>query len=166
MAILPAGMTAAVLPLKPAMLIAQMEAGADPLRWGDVLRHDVIPVAAAFVVFVALLVAYGRATRSATRTGGSVRERHRQAAATPGWGHLLRYILGMVAGGYVFFLAIVVVFYFVLGGEDESLIRQALVEGSVLAFVLVVPAFLLLSWIAEWTRSRDRGRRSGPATRR
>lgn len=152
-----------VFPRGPAKLLAQVDAGGEPLRWWDVLRHDVIPVAAAFVVFVGLLVAYGRATRTAGRTEGSTREGHAgigrpAAGSVPGWGDLLRYMLSMVVGGYVFFLAIVVVFYFVLGGEDESFIRQALVEGSLMAFVLVAPAFFLLSMIETWLTRRRSGR--------
>src|SRR6266508_3026199 len=44
-------------------------------------------------------------------------------------------------------------FYFVLGDEEPDFIRQALVEGSLLAFALVVPAFLVLSLIED-LRSR------------
>lgn len=142
-----------------APLLAQGAAGADPVRWSDVLRHDVIPVAAAFVVFVGLLVAYRRATRSprerlARSSAGDREDLGRGTARAPGWGDLYRYLAGTVVGGYVFFLAIVVVFYFVLGGEDRSFIRQALVEGSLLAFALVVPAFLLLSRIDDLRSGR------------
>jgi len=149
-----------------APILAQGAAGAEPVRWWDVLRHDVIPVAAAFVVFVGLLVAYRRATRSShegpARTSAGDRKAigRGAAVAAPGWGDLFRYVAGMAVGGYVFFLVIVVVFYFVLGGEDRSFIRQALVEGSLLAFALVVPAFLLFSRIDDLRsrgKSGDRG---------
>ncbi|MGH2557059.1 MAG: DUF6256 family protein [Actinomycetota bacterium] len=150
-------------------LLAQGTAGAEPVRGWDILRHDVIPVAAAFVVFLGLLVAYRRATRSPRGGTGRSSAGDRsglgrgEAGAAPGWGELLRYVAGMAAGGYLFFLAIVLVFYFVLGGEDRSFIRQALVEGSLLAFGLVVPAFLLFSRIEDL---RSRGKNEGEEPRR
>jgi hypothetical protein len=129
-----------------AFLSVQPSAGGDPQTWVDVLRHDVIPVASAYVVFLAFLVAYARSRRDGRAPTDS-------ALRAPSWGSLLRYLAVTAAGGYAFFLLIVVVFYFVLGGEPERFLSQALVEGSILAFGMVIPAFLLFSWIA------DRGRR-------
>jgi Family of unknown function (DUF6256) len=130
-------------------------AGRDPTRWLDILRHDIIPVASTFLVFVALLVAYHRARKAGHRT--SPRPREGARAADPGWPQLLHYLAGTIIGGYVFFLAIVVVFYFVLGGEQVSLITDALLGGSALAFLIAGPAFILFSWLAErWGRGRHR----------
>ncbi len=146
-------------PCWAAPLLGQGVAGAEPQRWWDVLRHDVIPVAAAYLVFLGLLITYHRATRR--RVGGPGNHEEEQGGdvptdLAPGWGHLVRYLAGTVLGGYLVFLSIVVVFYFVLGGEDREFIRQALVEGSFLTVTLVVPAFLLFSAVAElWS---DRGR--------
>jgi len=131
-----------------AAFLAQGAAGAEPRGWWDVLRHDVIPVAAAYLVFLGILISYRRTTRQVRRATAA-------KESAPGWGDLARYLVGTVAGGYVFFLAIVVVFYFVLGGEDLAFIRQALVEGSLLTFALVLPAFLLLTAIDD-LRSRGR----------
>jgi hypothetical protein len=44
------------------------------------------------------------------------------------------------------------VFYLVLGGEDRSLLDQALGEGSMLAFLIVVPGFLAIEWLHEFAR--------------
>ncbi|HYT80497.1 MAG TPA: DUF6256 family protein [Actinomycetota bacterium] len=150
-------------------LLAQGVAGAEAHGWWDVVRHDVIPVAAAYLLFLGLLITYHRATRRRVAGPGNHEEGQRGDVPTdlaPGWGHLVRYLAGTVFGGYLVFLSIVVVFYFVLGGEDREFIRQALVEGSFLAFALVVPAFLLFSAIAELWSDRGgphtlRGRRSG-----
>jgi hypothetical protein len=162
MAFLPAGLMVPILhPGSTTLLLGQGVAGAEPQRWWDVLRHDVIPVAAAYVVFLALLITYYRATRRGNEpTGHRAAKRWgvRPAGGAPGWGDLVRYLAGVAAGGYVFFLSIVVVFYFVLGGEDPEFIRQALVEGSLLTFALVVPAFLLFSHIED-LRSRRRAAR-------
>jgi hypothetical protein len=147
--------------------LGQGAAGAEPGSAWDVLRHDVIPVGAAYLVFLGILVAYRRAKRGSPGTSGPARDPRQWGWTTtkgspngspPPWIDLLRYLVAMVAGGYAFFLAIVVVFYFVLGGEDWAFIRQALVEGSLLAFAVVLPAFMLLTWLEDLLRSR--GRRS------
>src|SRR5207249_7610774 len=62
----------------------------------------------------------------------------------------------LLAGGYLVFLMIVVVFYFVLGGKDRSLIWQALGQGSLLTFGMVLPAFVLLSWAQARARKSTR----------
>jgi hypothetical protein len=130
-------------------------AGRDPVGWLDVVRHDIIPVASAFLAFVALLLAYHRARR---RRGGDASPRvpGSERAPDPGWPHLLRYLAGTMAGGFLVFLAIVVVFYFVLGDEDVSLIVEAVLGGSALAFLIVGPVFLVFSWLAERSSRRDR----------
>jgi hypothetical protein len=135
------------------LLLAQGVAGADPLDRWDVLRHDVIPVAAAYLVLLALLITYGvMAGRRSPRSGP---EAERPSGGVPRWGDLVRHLAGTAVGGYVFFLLIVVVFYLILGGEEFEFVRQALVEGSVLTFLFVVPAFLLFSFLAD-LRSRRR----------
>lgn len=122
-------------------------AGRDPAGWLDIVRHDIIPVASAFLVFVALLMVYHRARRAGG--GRSPRWRVAARAAHPGWPHLIRYLAGTMVGGYLFFLAIVIVFYFVLGGEQLSLITDAFLGGSALAFLIAGPAFLVFSWLFE-----------------
>jgi Family of unknown function (DUF6256) len=137
MAVLPSGLG----------LFAQPQAGADPLDWADVLRHDVIPVLSAYLVFLAILLAYRHARR---RAGGALHAAGTRSAGgeRPTWRDLVRYLAAMVAGGYVFFLAIVVVFYLILGSEPRSFVSQALGEGSLLA-VATIPAFLAISWAAD-----------------
>jgi Family of unknown function (DUF6256) len=121
--------------------LAQSVTGSNPTGWVDVVRHDVIPVASAFAVWVGVLVSY-------RRSGG------RRPEHGPTGRRAFGALASLVVGGYLVFLAIVVVFYLVLGGEALSFISQALVEGSVLAFGIVVPAFLGLSWLDErgWLR--------------
>ena len=135
-------------------------AGRDPAGWLDIIRHDIIPVASAFLVFVALLVAYHRTRRGGRGTLPRVRGGVR--VPDPGWPQLIRYLAGIMAGGFLFFLAIVVVFYFVLGDEDVSLIIEALLGGSALAFLIVGPAFLFFSWLAEYRMTGRRQRTTRP----
>jgi UDP-N-acetylmuramyl pentapeptide phosphotransferase/UDP-N-acetylglucosamine-1-phosphate transferase len=115
---------------------------AQPTTWVHILRQDVAPVLGAYVVFLAFLVAYGRGRRAREHAG-------RADERTATWRDLLRYLAATIAGGYVVFLSIVVLFYFVLGNEEVELITQAVREGSLLVLVIVVPAFLLLSWMDE-----------------
>jgi hypothetical protein len=126
----------------------------------DVLRRDVIPVLSAYVVFLAILIGYRREfrreARGAIRAGRRARSVHR-TRPEPRWSDLARYLASLMAGGYLFFLAIVVVFYFVLGGEDAAFIRQALVDGSMLTFAIVLPLFVLLAWMDD-VRSARRSR--------
>jgi hypothetical protein len=131
-------------------LLGQTEAGADPLSWWDVLRHDVIPVASAYLVFLGVLITYAR-TRS--RPGRPRSTVHRPRAT---WPDLVRHLAITAAGGYVVFVAIVVAFYLLLGGESPEFIRQAFVEGSLLAFAMVIPAFVALSWLGEVVSRRAR----------
>jgi hypothetical protein len=156
MALLPEGLMANFIHhSSAAQLLAQGVAGSDPLDWWDVLRHDIIPVAAAYVVFLGLLITYRMSSR---RPSVRTRPGHPEARdADPRWGDLIRHVAGTAAGGYAFFLSIVVLFYFTLGGEDLAFIRQAFVEGSLLTFAFVLPSFLLFSFLAD---RRSRGRSS------
>ena len=125
-------------------------------EWSRILRQAVAPVGAAYLVVLVMLLAYrrDRGERGAPdRAGrvGPVRGRR-------GWIELARYVIGTAAGGYMIFLLIVVAFYFVLGGEGRDLLLEALREGSVLAFAIVVPGFLLISWVHGL-----RGRRTRPS---
>ncbi|MGH2573000.1 MAG: DUF6256 family protein [Actinomycetota bacterium] len=120
----------------------------------ELLRQAVIPVVSAYLVFLAILVAYRRQRREG-RDGPRISEAH----GPPAWRHLIRHVTAMAVGGYLFFVLIVVLFYFVLGNEPRGLIRQALVEGSLLTFGMVLPAFLLIAWIAD---RRSRAPRASP----
>ena len=129
--------------------LAQAHAGAEPKSWVDVLRHDVSPVLATYLVYLGILVAHARRRPRRERGDG-------RAAR---WPDLFRHMASTIAGGYLFFLLIVVAFYFVLGGESTSFLTQALGQGSLLAFAIVVPAFLLLSWVADAFEKRAQRRR-------
>jgi hypothetical protein len=119
---------------------------APALLWQDVLRQDVAPVLAGYLVVVGCLVAYRRMKREP--------EPMQAQKAPPGRTDFLRYVATTFLMGFVFFLGIIVVFYFIISGQSRSIITHALWQGSVLAFGIVLPAFLLLSWLDR------RGRRA------
>ncbi len=114
------------------------------------LREVVAPVLTGYLVVLGMLVAYRRA--ASRREAEALRPR----PVPTDWRGLLRHVVGTVAGGYVFFLLLVVVFYFILGGHSSTLVTDALVYGSLLAFAVVVPVFLVLSWAQSRIRARGR----------
>ncbi len=115
------------------------------------LREVVAPVLTGYLVVLGMLVAYRRA--ALRREAEALRPR----PVPTDWPGLLRHVLGTTAGGYVFFLVLVVVFYFILGGHSTTLMTDALGYGSLLAFAVVVPVFLGLSWAQSRIRTRGRG---------
>jgi hypothetical protein len=120
----------------------------------DLLGQVVAPVAGTYALVLAALFANRRSRRR--REAGPSQARP-EPASRPRWRDLIRYVVTTAAGGYVLFLAIVVVFYPVLGQRDRTFLLQAFREGSVLAFAIVVPGFLLISWLHErpWARPRQ-----------
>jgi hypothetical protein len=118
-----------------------------------VVREVVAPVLTGYVVVLGMLVAYRRAASHLDAKALKPRP------VPTDWPGLVRHVVGTAVGGYAFFLLLVVVFYFILGGHSSTLVTDALVYGSLLAFAVVVPVFLLLSLVQS--RLRSRGRTSG-----
>ena len=112
------------------------------------VREVVAPVLTGYLVVLGMLAAY----RRALVRGETQALRARPAAA--GWRSLAGHVIGTAAGGYAFFLLLVAVFYFVLGRHSTTLVTDPLVEGSLLTFAVVVPTFLLLSWVDGRLRRR------------
>lgn len=119
-----------------------------------VLRQDVAPVGSAYLGFLVVLVWYARSRRRA----GAIGLGRRSVAGPPReltWPSLLRSLAARVAAGYVVFALIIAVFYLVLGGQPKDFIPESLVQGSVLAFGVVLPAFALLTFFeSAWRRRR------------
>jgi asparagine N-glycosylation enzyme membrane subunit Stt3 len=153
-----------VAPLTIAVL-SQTAAGAEPRSWADVFRHDVAPVASAYVVFVIMLIAYARNHRRSQGPGRRpvVRIRARTRPRPVAWADLTGYVVGTAFGGYAVFLAIVLIYYLALGGEDRRFVVQAFREGSVLTFAIVVPGLLLISWLHDCRHRRGGILRDGPS---
>ena len=126
---------------------------------GGLLRHDVIPVLSGYLVVMSMFVAHRR-------------DRRRQAARgrpdepvtirgwPPTWTGLTRYLLATALGGYVVFIAVILLYYFALGGENLTFIRDALTGGVWLGLGIAVPGLLFLGWVGERFSER-RVRRGG-----
>lgn len=107
----------------------------------------VAPLVAAFILFLVIIV-------NAVRVSGAERV---PATPAPGFGASVGGLLRMATGGYLVFLAIVFVFHAALAGERAA-IANALTNGSLLAFVVVVPSFLALSSAERMLVRRHRRR--------
>jgi hypothetical protein len=73
----------------------------------------------------------------------TVRLESRRATAGSG---LIRHVVTTVGGGYLVFLAIVLVFHVLIAGQRGAL-RSAVTGGAFLAFGVTAPVFLLLGWL-------------------
>ncbi len=101
-----------------------------------VLRTVVAPLLSAFLLFLGMLAYAVR--HPAPRPG--------RAGGSPGWGRLLRHLVTTGAGGYAFFLLVVLVFHVALAGQRSAL-ASAAAGGAFLAFGVASPLFLLLHGI-------------------
>jgi Family of unknown function (DUF6256) len=118
-------------------------------NWETVLRQDVIPVLSGYLVFLGAELAYAR-SRAYPRPSSSATGRSPELGAPlKGWRDFARHLASIVLPGYLVFLAIVVVFYFVLGDQPRSFIPDVLGEGALLTFVVVVPGFVILTLLHE-----------------
>jgi hypothetical protein len=100
-------------------------------------------VLAAYLVYLGVLLAHRRGV-SRQRRGGQIGN----------WTALLGHVLGSALAGYLVFVVLVGVFYFVLGDQPSSFILRAAVEQAIFGFGIVVPLLLLLAWTEERFRRR------------
>ena len=129
-----------------------MAAAAD----SGLLRHDVIPVLSGYVVVMSILLAHRRTLRRQAARGRPD-EPTTIRGWPPTWAGMTRYLLATALGGYFVFIAVILLYYFALGGETFTFIRDALTGGVWLGFGIAVPGLLFLAWADERTGHR-RGR--------
>jgi hypothetical protein len=104
-------------------------------------------VGSAYLVFLAIFVAHLR--RSRDRGGPPV-----PAASVRGPASLAGAVAATGLGGYAVFALVIVVFYLVLGDEPADFVPRSLAQGAVLAFGVVLPAFVLLGLAGSIRRRR------------
>ena len=120
-----------------------------------VLRQDIAPVGSAYLVFLIVFIWYAARRRSGTLPG----QRSAAITAEVRWTAFLRLLVLMMAGAYLVFALIIAIFYLLLGGQPRNFVPQSLAQGAVLAFGIVLPAFLLLTAAeSAWRRHRSSGR--------
>jgi len=93
------------------------------------------PLASAGVVFLSIVASWLRLP--------PVEEGPRRATSSTG---LIRHVATTVGGGYLVFLAIVLVFHVWIAGQKTAL-GSAIAGGAFLAFGVAGPVFLLFGWL-------------------
>src|SRR5437773_7052517 len=94
----------------------------------DLLRHDLIPVISGYLVVMAMFVAHRR-NRRRQAVRGRPDEPITIRGWPPTWAGLTRFLVATALGGYVVFIAVILLYYFALGGENLTFIRDALTGG-------------------------------------
>jgi hypothetical protein len=121
-----------------------------------VFRQDIAPVGSAYLVFLIVFIRYAARRRSGTSPPG---QRSAAITAEIGWTAFLRLLVLILVGAYLVFALIIAIFYLVLGGQPRKFVPQSLAQGAVLAFGIVLPAFVLLTTAeSAWRRRRPSGR--------
>jgi hypothetical protein len=120
---------------------------------GHFLGQVIAPTVVAFGLFLAALWSGSRTPIVKTPVADP-------PATLEDWRRLVRFLVVTAAGGFGAFLAIVLVFYFALGGQGRGFVADALGSGAMLAFAVVVPSFLAIELVRSLLR---RARRRPPA---
>jgi hypothetical protein len=107
----------------------------------------VAPLVAAFLLFLGIIASSIRRPEAPAEVAVAGRSRIGR----------LRRLLSSAVGGYVVFLLIVLVFHVIIAGQREAM-SSAITGGALLAFVVSIPAFVLLSRIESGLRRRGAGR--------
>ena len=116
---------------------------------GRIAGQVVAPTLVAFLLFLAGLWAGSRTPTQRTPPSDP-------PAGLGDWALLVRVLGGTALGGFVVFLALVLLFYFALGGQGPGFVADALGSGAMLAFAVVVPAFLAMELARALLRRRRR----------
>jgi hypothetical protein len=118
-----------------------------PVALDDLLRHDVIPLLFVYLAVLAMLGYCARALRARPRNRfapGSLEGRTQR-----GWFPLLRHITVTAVCGYLMFLVVVGLLYGLVAEVTFEFLRDAVVGGGFLAFVVALPVFAALSWVGS-----------------
>jgi threonine/homoserine/homoserine lactone efflux protein len=106
----------------------------------SVVRSIVFPLAGTYLLFMVMML-WSERERERARDAG----RARPKTATPAHPALLvRHVVVTVVAGYASFLVFVCGYYFLVARQSHHFLEQAVSGGAFLAFVVALPAFLLL----------------------
>jgi hypothetical protein len=122
-----------------------------PVAIEDLLRHDVIPLLFAYVAVLVMLRYCARVWRARDDTS---QQSGTRAHTERGWRPLLRHIVVTSACGYILFVVVVALIYGLVAEVTTEFLRDAVVGGGFLAFVVGVPFFVAVSWAISTARSR------------
>jgi hypothetical protein len=120
---------------------------------GRLVGQVVAPTVVAFGLFIAALWAGSRRPTPRTRAA-------EPPATLADWARLVRFLAATAVGGFLVFLALVLVFYLALGGQGPGFVADALGSGAMLALAVVVPSFLAMELLRAVARRLRRGARN------
>jgi hypothetical protein len=124
----------------------------------SLLRHDVLPVGAGYLLIMGALALGLRLWRRGgdpAQTGDASRAEGGQAG---GWLRLARRYAGTAIGGYLLLMAIVILYYYGVAQVGGAFIASAF-TGCALLIALSTPVFALASWLTAGRRDRAARRR-------
>jgi hypothetical protein len=139
---------------------------------GSLIRQDVVPMLVGYVLTMGAL-ALGlwvlRVHPAAPEARGSVDGEgppdEAGASARAGWPDAIRRVVSTAVGGYLLLVTVVIVYYYGVARQGPGFLWSAVTGNAMLAFVVALPAFLVISWVVE-RRRRDRPRDGeGPGDR-
>jgi hypothetical protein len=118
----------------------------------SLIRHDVLPVGAGYLL---LMAALGAGLWLARRRPGGAEAgpAETSAAPRPDWLRLARHYAGTALGGYLLLMAIVILYYYGVARVGGAFIVSAF-TGCALLIALSSPVFALASWLTERRRRR------------
>ncbi len=118
--------------------------GSGGLSLGQMWQHAIVPLTGFYALFLAMLAFSARRQVPVGHDAAS------EATSAPraAWLRAVSGILLTVAGGYVFFVAMIGAYVLVSGSDPGGLLGHAIMGGALLAFGVVVPGFILLSGAA------------------
>lgn len=122
------------------------------LTLGQMWQRAIVPLTGIYALFLALLAFTARLPLPTGRRASREAAEHPQGT----WRRTVPGIVLTVAGGYASFVAMIGAYVLVSGHDPGGLLGHAIRGGALLAFGVVVPGFVLLSWAA---RSMHRFRR-------
>ncbi len=127
-----------------------LENGQEP--W-QLFRQYGLPLVVTYALFIGLLVRFARGSDSEapeTTEAGDV-----TPDSARGWRALARHLLVTATGGYLCFLGVVLLYYWLVARQSRRFLTEAVTGGAFLAYAVSVPAFLLMTWLAGRYRRRS-----------
>jgi hypothetical protein len=129
---------------------------------GSLIRQDLVPITAGYVLLMGTLAA-GLLPQRRDRAGTDGRSAQPATGAPDrrAWLRLIRHMAATFVGGYLVLMAVVVAYYFGVARVSGNFLESA-VTGCGLLLGLSAPLFLAASWLADRRDRRRAGRRPHP----